>query len=485
MDNISTYFNAQEIANYADEKRKAEDPALWELLFPAESAPSLELKWIKSSRRKVMMLELSALDAHANRRGRLGAQKIIMEMPFFREMMDVSEKDRQELLKLMDCASDRENDIKSILSPIYDDHGGLVLGAYANADIMAGMLITGARIQIATDDQAADYNYDDAAGSWAATHVTQLTGTATWTAANKATSDPVGDIQNAIDAQEARGYKVARIIMNSATLKAFCNSDSIHKSVAPLGGVVKKSDARALLENETDGAEIIIYNRTYTDSAGNLIKVIPDNYVVLTGDGNLGRMYFGPTPEIFDKNHNKHQDGRDIATSQIDGVDCVGVECFMDNHPLVLNTVVSLEFPGNGFGGRAQSRIGGRHAEDQIQLRREIQRRIPRRRGEVRRGRGGRARARTAGRRCLRGAGRHGRKGPRTGHKETQEPQGIIRGGRAMRVAHTHGRAAIAARYAAPISIYGGQDHAECGKHPQTEARRAGHPRRHAGARAR
>lgn len=340
MDNISTYFNAQEIANYADEKRKAEEPSLWEILFPAESAPSLELKWIKSSRRKTMALELSALDAHANRRGRLGAQKIIQEMPFFREMMEVSETDRQELLKIMDSASDRENDIKSILSPIYDDHGGLVLGAYANADIMAGMLLTNARIQIATDSQTADLDYDD--GTWRASNITQLTGTATWTAANKATSDPLSDILTAIQAQENKGYKVTRIIMNSATFKAFCDSDSIHKAVAPLGGVVKRSDARELLSNETDAAEIIIYNKTYLDSAGTVVKVIPDNFVVFTGDGNLGRMYFGPTPEIFDKNHNKLSDGRDIACSQVDGVDCVGVECFMDSHPLVLNTVVSL-----------------------------------------------------------------------------------------------------------------------------------------------
>lgn len=342
MDNISTYFNAQEIANYAEEKRKAEDPSLWEILFPAESAPSLELKWIKSSRRKTMALELSALDAHANRRGRLGAQRIIQEMPFFREMMEVGETDRQELLKLIDSASDRENDIKSLLSPIYDDHGGLVLGAYANADIMTGMLLANAKISIDTGSNSAKYDYDDADGSWAASNKTQLSGTATWTAANKATSDPLGDILTAIQAQEDKGYKVTRIIMNSATFKAFCESDSIHKAVAPLGGVVKKSDARELLSNETDGAEIIIYNRTYLDSAKNVVKVIPDNHVIFTGDGNLGRMYFGPTPEIFDKNHNKLSEGRDIACSQIDGVDCVGIECFTDSHPLVLNTVVSL-----------------------------------------------------------------------------------------------------------------------------------------------
>ena len=341
MDNISTYFNAQEVVNYADEKCKAEDASLWEILFPAESAPSLELKWIKSSRRKTMALQLSALDAHANRRGRLGAQRIIQEMPFFREEMPISETDRQELLKEIDRANGRENEIKSILSPVYDEHGGLVLGAYANADIMAGMLITEAKIQIATEDQSADYNYDDESSSWHSSNFTQLTGTATWTDANKATSDPLGDILAAIEAQENRGYKVARIIMNSATFKAFCDSDSIHKSVAPLGGVVKKSDAKELLSNETE-AEIFIYNKNYLDSAGNTIKVIPDGYVVLTGEDALGRMYFGPTPEIFDKNNNKNMDGCDIACSQIDGVDCVGVECYTEKHPRVMNTVVSV-----------------------------------------------------------------------------------------------------------------------------------------------
>lgn len=339
---INTYFNAQEIVNYADEKRKAEEPALWEILFPAESAPSLELKWIKSPRRKAMALKLSALDAHANRRGRLGAQKIIQEMPFFREMMPVSENDRQELLKLIDSVSDREGEIKSILSRIFDEHGGMVLGGYANADIMTGMLITVGKIQIATDTQSADYDYDDASGSWAASNVTTLTGAHKWTKANKTTSDPIGDIQAAIDAQEARGYKVARIIMNSATYKAMRESDSIHNSVAPLGGVAKKVDVRELLSDETDGADLIIYNRTYLDSTGSLIKVIPDGYVVLVEDGNLGRMYFGPTPEIYDKNYSKDKESSDIACSQTEGVDCVGVECYMEKHPKALNTVVSL-----------------------------------------------------------------------------------------------------------------------------------------------
>lgn len=216
------------------------------------------------------------------------------------------------------------------------------MGGYANADIMVGMLITSGKIQIATESQSADYNYDDASGSWAASNVTQLTGTATWTAANKATSDPMGDIQAAIDAQEARGYKVARIIMNSATFKAFRESDSIHNSIAPLGGVVQKAAAKKLISDENEDVEVIIYNRTYLDSAGNLIKVIPDGYVVFTGEGSLGRMYFGPTPEIYDKNYSKDKESSDIACSQCEGVDCVGVECYMEKHPKAMNTVVSL-----------------------------------------------------------------------------------------------------------------------------------------------
>ena len=341
MDNISTYFNAQEIANYADEKRKAEDPALWEILFPVESAPSLEIKWIKSSRRKVMALQLSELDAHAKRRGRLGAERIIQDMPFFREAMEVTERDRQEVLKLIDCANNREDEIKSILSPIYDDHAGMVLGAYANADIMAGMLLTEAKIEIATDDQSAVYNYDDESASWHASNYTKLTGTATWTDANKATSNPLGDIQNATDSQEEKGYKVTRIIMNSKTFKWFRESDSIKNKLAPLGGVVTKKDALKLLSEETDDSEVIIYNKSYLDSEKRIIKVIPDGYVVLIDEDNLGRMYFGPSPEVFDKNHNKTDDS-DIACSQIDGVDCVGIECYMKKHPKQLNTIVSL-----------------------------------------------------------------------------------------------------------------------------------------------
>lgn len=347
MADLKAHFNAQELVNYADAIRANEEPSLWERLFPAETAPSLELKWIKSTRRKTVILQASALDETAPRRSRLGAEKIITDMPFFRESMPITEKDRQELLKLIDAANNRQSEIDSILSDLYEAHAGLILGAYGDCDVMAGMLITGGKIDIVAPDNKGttsqfSYDYDDDAGTWKSTNVTQLSGTGTWTTANKATSTPMQDILNAIQAQEDRGYRVSRIVMNSATFKAFCESDSIQKTIMPLGGVVRKADARAFIENEAEIDELIVYNKTYADHAGNIIKVIPDGFVVLLTDQMLGKMYFGPTPEIFDKAYNQVPDGRDVAVSQFDGKDCVSVECYTSPNPVCQTTIASM-----------------------------------------------------------------------------------------------------------------------------------------------
>ena len=341
MATLDEVFNAEELVKYADTLMKDDNPALWESLFPSEIAPSLELKWIKGSKEQIVTLRPSELDEMAARRNAVGAQSITTEMPFFREAAVIDEKQRQHLTMLIASYTSRDY-IDAALANLYDHHAGLILGAYGMCDVMAGALITSGQILAsAPDDSGRDvrysYNYDDANGSWAANNITQLTGAAQWTAANKATSNPVDDMLKVIEDMAERGYNIARILMNTTTFRAYYGSESVSKALQPLGGLVRKASAKGLLEDETE-ANLMIYDRVLKDANGNDIKVIPDHHVVLLPDGPLGKMYFGPTPEAFDLRMKKSIPAKDIAISG----QGVSVLTYTEDHPIRHNTVVSM-----------------------------------------------------------------------------------------------------------------------------------------------
>lgn len=334
------YFNARELGDYAEAILAQKGSMLWNELFPAQSYPSLDIRWIKAKNNNLKPLRAAALGEKAARRSPSGFQTIESELPFFRESMVVSERQRQEICNALVLYKNNPDVLDEILRTLYEDHAQLVWGAHANCDIMVGSLITTGKITFASDvndGRTNNYFYDyDQDGSWNDNNVLQLTAGQYWNSACKATNDPIDDLISAIDDQKQRGWVTSKILMNTATFRGLCKSESIAKAIAPLGGVVRQNAVNEFVQDETK-CTIKIYDRLIESAAGTLENVIPDGKVCLLPEGQLGRMCFASTPEAYNLQLGKTAPRKDIAVMQ----NGVTILTKAEDNPVDYETIVS------------------------------------------------------------------------------------------------------------------------------------------------
>ena len=97
------------------------------------------------------------------------------------------------------------------------------------------------------------------------------------------------------------------------------------------GGTVNVTTARAIdyIYNET-GVRFYVYDNVYVNEAGNAVKCVADDTVVLLPDGDLGYTHIGVTPEESDLmnslNANVSVNGDGIAITTYGTADPVNVE---------------------------------------------------------------------------------------------------------------------------------------------------------------
>lgn len=339
---IYEIFAAKALAAYwEDVNANMQDPMIGTSLFPNKKVNGLDLSWIKGKNALPVVLQPSAYDAKASLRDRIGVEEIQTELPFFREAMRIGEKDRQELGNLL---ARGEEFAQATIARIYDDETSLINGAEAQAERMRMSLLTGAAISVAASDDtgrtvAYDYNYDTT-GDWATDNNTELTGNDVWTAAKKATSNPIQDLLDVVDTARENGVILTKAIMNSVTLKGMLASESIVKAINPNGAtsmIVTRAQAQRYVEDMT-GLTFIVYDKSFVDENGSTVKFFPDNYVSLIPDGTLGNTYFGTTPEEYDLLSGVATD----AECKVVGAG-IAVTTIKEAHPVNVKTVVSAQ----------------------------------------------------------------------------------------------------------------------------------------------
>lgn len=338
---LDEYFNARELASFAENRLSGRGRMLWETLFPSQSFPSLNISWIKARNNQIKLLRPAAFGEKAARRSPVGFTTIKSELPFFRESMVVDERQRQEISNTLILYADNPDVQDEILQNLYEEHAQLVWGAYANCDLMVGSLLTSAKIQFDTDvndGRTNNYLYDyDEDSSWHDNNVLTLTGTHQWNSANKSTNDPMEDILQAIENQRLKGWNTANVLMNTNTFRGFYQSESIYKTISPLGGIVRRSQARDLLQDEAQ-VNLVIYDNLVKMADGTTQNVLPDGYVCLLPQGELGRMCFAATPEAYNLQLNKTQPRKDIAVMR----NGVTILTKAEDNPVDYQTIVSM-----------------------------------------------------------------------------------------------------------------------------------------------
>lgn len=291
--NIFDYVVAQEIAAFW-ETRQAEQgmpPYLGDVLFPSEQQLGLELSYIKGAKGMPVELNLSAFDARAIKKNRIGFQEVKTKMPFFKNSMSIDEELRQKLLLAIQ-ANNRQY-IDKILTNIFQDNITLIEDAAVTREKMRMQLISTGTITMANNGQEYLYDY-----GLPETH--KVTPNTAWDNAN---ADPIADIIAWQDIIEAEGYgRPTRAITSRSVLRNLMKNANIKNAVYVFSQgkvALNESALRAYIADQT-GVTIEVYEKKYKALDGSITRFIPEDLFILIPDGDLGRTVFGTTPEEAD-----------------------------------------------------------------------------------------------------------------------------------------------------------------------------------------
>lgn len=293
-------FTAESIAlNYTNAASNA-IPYLGTGLFPADKKAGLDLSWLKGHNGLPVALMPSTFDAKSTFRDRVGISKVETEMPFFRESMLVKEKDEQEIMRVQDS---KDPYAKQILNSIYNDTKTLVDGANVVPERMIMQLLApiGGAVGININANGVDYTYNyDPDGTWKAEHYAKIEDEADkWTSST--TCDPLGDLEDRLDAQEtATGNRPAILLMSKATFNLIKASDKVRSGILAQNTTANVNYTSAKVQQfveEELGVSIVIYNKMYKDETGTAKKFYPDNIIMMLPNGTLGQTWYGTTPE--------------------------------------------------------------------------------------------------------------------------------------------------------------------------------------------
>lgn len=328
MPTIFEMINAKAIAAFVANNPSNNIPYLGATLFPPRKKLGLDLSWIKGARGLPVALRPSAFDAKATLRDRIGISKVETEMPFFREAMRIGEKDRQDLLRLMESNNDQY--VMPLITEIFNDVATLVSGAQVIPERMIMQLLSTGRIRITDNRQDYDYDYQ-----MNPDHMEQLTGTSTW---DDPDSTPIQDIQRWQQTiEQDTGVKPSRAICSLDVWNALLAHPSIRLDMNPLGGqniIMTDTMLRQYLQNKL-GISVAVYSKKYALLDGSSHLFYPEGHFTLIPDGNLGNTWYGTTPEEADL-----MAGATAAEVSIVNTG-VAITTVKEPHPVNVETIVS------------------------------------------------------------------------------------------------------------------------------------------------
>lgn len=295
---VSEVVNTPAIALAATNDASNAIPYLGLQFFPEMKKAGLDLKWIKTHKGLPVTLKASNFDALPALRTREGVKIEKTQMAFFRETMQITEEDEQEIGR-----ADDENDpyLKSALQSVYDDTNALLSGAEVVPERMRMSLLatTEGHPSIGIESDGVKYEYDyDPNGEYAAKHYLKLEGTADWS--DTENSKPLTDLNNARKALAKLGKIATYVLMNSNTFEYLLNNKQVKNAILAQNLTANieltEENVVSIVRSRTK-LSIVLYDKMYMDEDKNDQYFYPDNKVTLLPAGALGKTWFGTTPE--------------------------------------------------------------------------------------------------------------------------------------------------------------------------------------------
>ena len=303
---ISEVYSAEALVAYYTALKNGGDAHyqfIGEKLFPILKRKGLSLEWIKGSHGAPAELRPAAFDTTAFVRPRIRVNEVRTKIPFFKEAEKFTEEERQELMETLRLHGEDENYINGLMRHYYRQYADLLAGSDVDCEKMRMSLLAYGKIDVVWSKDGVnineEYNYDTS-GNWATNNTHTLTGTSTWTDANKATCDPVKDISDCRKMHKMKnGVITTRILMNSETFSRICQADATRKAIKPLGGNILDSEVETYIKDATK-SELILNDAIYKNANGENAKYYPDGKVTLLPAYTLGYTNYVTTPTEFD-----------------------------------------------------------------------------------------------------------------------------------------------------------------------------------------
>lgn len=326
---IFDLVTAKDIAAYWTELAQDEPPYASEELFPVDKKRGLNLQWIKGAKGLPVVLKNSAFDVHAIPRPRIGFERMMTSMPYFKESMYVDEELRQELNIVLETGNQLY--IDAVMNRVFDDEAQLLRGARATRERMRMMALTTGAISLTSNGQVYDYDYQvpadhkgDAAKKW-----------------SDPDSDPIEDIRLIKEQlMDEAGIELTRAMCNTKVWRNLRKNKGIIEAIYVLANGRITSISDDMLRNyirEQIGVTIVLNDKRYVDENGDTQRFMPDDTIVFFPDGPLGHSWFGTTPAESDLM------GGSIANVTITDT---GVAVTTAKHvdPVQVETIVSMIF---------------------------------------------------------------------------------------------------------------------------------------------
>jgi len=259
-------------------------------LFPVAKQIGLNLKWIKGSKGRPVVLKASAFDAHAIPRAQIGFAQIQNEMPYFKESTYTDEELRQQLNQVL--ATDNQVYIDSVMMRVFDDEMRLLRGAAARREQMRTMVLSTGVISMVSNGQ--DFTFD-----YGVEH--KVNAAVSWSDPN---SDPFEYIRIAKEAIQAEtGEVLTRAMCDEISWKNLRGNNKIRQSIFNFtpgtGGIISDRILKSFILDEM-GLEVIVNNHRYCEENGEMTRYVPENTFVMFPAGPLGNTWFGTTPAESD-----------------------------------------------------------------------------------------------------------------------------------------------------------------------------------------
>lgn len=297
---IFDIVTSEAIVGYWEEVSSNKIPYLGEELWPAQQKLGLDIKSIKGHKGLPVVLKPSAFDVKTKKRDRIGIEKQIMQMPFFKESMYIDEEMRQQLNMVME--SGNQAYIDSVTRIIFDDEMTLLKGAEAQRERMRMMALTTGSISISANGQDYDYDYGMPSLNKAdvETDTARGFGGKPWSDPEASIIDDIRTLQEYIE--QTAGTKPSRAVISSKTNGYLRRNKELRQAIRGTDSTapVRDTDIKNYLLSEL-GINVVVYSKQFILEDGvTSDKFVPDDTFVMFPQGKLGTGWFGTTPEQSD-----------------------------------------------------------------------------------------------------------------------------------------------------------------------------------------